>query len=71
MWREAQFDPKAVDAFSAEEEVLREMVIAKCCLAEADLAAFDGFTYRTPKRPCFCYRDTGDTRWLSYGTVLN
>jgi HD-GYP domain-containing protein (c-di-GMP phosphodiesterase class II) len=26
----SQFDPKAVEAFSAEEEVLREMVIAKC-----------------------------------------
>lgn len=26
----SQFDPKAVDAFSDEEEVLREMVIAKC-----------------------------------------
>jgi response regulator RpfG family c-di-GMP phosphodiesterase len=26
----SQFDPKAVDAFSAEEEVLREMVMAKC-----------------------------------------
>ena len=26
----SQFDPEAVDAFSAEEEVLREMVIAKC-----------------------------------------
>jgi hypothetical protein len=40
------------------------------CLAEADLAAFAGLTYRTPRRPCFCYRDTGNTR-LSYGTVLN
>lgn len=26
----SQFDPQAVDAFSAEEEVLREMVMAKC-----------------------------------------
>lgn len=26
----SQFDPEAVDAFSAEEEVLRKMVIAKC-----------------------------------------
>lgn len=26
----SQFDPKAVDAFIAEEKVLREMVIAKC-----------------------------------------
>ena len=26
----SQFDPKAVDIFSAEEEVLREMVVAKC-----------------------------------------
>ena len=26
----SQFDPKAVDAFSAKEKVLREMVIAKC-----------------------------------------
>lgn len=26
----SQFDPLAVDAFSAEEAVLREMVLAKC-----------------------------------------
>ena len=26
----SQFDPKAVEAFRAKEEVLREMVVAKC-----------------------------------------
>ncbi len=33
-----QFDPQAVEAFSAEEKALREMVAIKCGMAPADAA---------------------------------
>ncbi|MHB1233959.1 MAG: hypothetical protein ACYCZQ_15440 [Burkholderiales bacterium] len=33
-----QFDPQAVEAFSAEEKALREMVAMKCGMAPGDAA---------------------------------